>query len=75
MERDRPALLPLITRTLDWLEMSAKSDATFGWVHNQNVTNFDFYKLVMPPCVLLMLHLSMLLLTFFLTILGSCLFT
>ena len=43
MQRDRPALVPLITRSTTWLQQQAVTDDRFGWQHNQAVCNFDFY--------------------------------
>ncbi len=43
MERDKPSLVPLITRTVKWLEQNSVADSTFGWTHNQHVSDFDFY--------------------------------
>jgi len=35
--------VPLLTRSITWLEQQAVADDSFGWQHNQAVTNFDFY--------------------------------
>jgi hypothetical protein len=44
MERDKPSLVQLITRTVKWIEQNSVADCTFGWTHNKKVSNFDFYQ-------------------------------
>jgi hypothetical protein len=61
MQRERPALVPLLTRSITWLEQQAVADDSFGWQHNQAVTNFDFYVYACADlCLLVEMWISVL---------------